>query len=221
MSQERVDIHRAKAPRAAPQPGRIRTLNRARILQAAEQVFAEQGYRGATTAAIARRAGLPKANLHYYFGTKEALYRAVLEGVLDLWLGELDAITADQDPGEALSRYIHAKVMYSKTRPHASRVFANEVIRGARAIKGFLGADLVARIAEKATVLEAWAAAGKMERVDPVHLFSIIWAASQHYADFEAQVTALKGRATLSDKDYQAAAETITRFVLRGCGIRG
>jgi TetR/AcrR family transcriptional regulator len=132
MSQERADIQGAKDPPAGPQPGRIRTLNRARILQAAEEVFAEQGYRGATTAAIAGRAGLPKANLHYYFGTKEALYRAVLEGVLDLWLAELDAITADQNPGEALTRYIHAKVMYSKTRPHASRVFANEVIRGAR-----------------------------------------------------------------------------------------
>jgi TetR/AcrR family transcriptional regulator len=221
MSQERADIQGAKDPPAGPQPGRIRTLNRARILQAAEEVFAEQGYRGATTAAIAGRAGLPKANLHYYFGTKEALYRAVLEGVLDLWLAELDAITADQNPGEALTRYIHAKVMYSKTRPHASRVFANEVIRGARAIKGFLGADLVERIAEKSAVLEAWAAAGKMDPVDPVHLFSIIWAASQHYADFEAQVTALKGREKLSDKDYQAAAETITRFVLRGCGIGG
>ena len=145
----------------------------------------------------------------------------MLEGVLDLWLAELDAITADQDPGEALTRYIHAKVMYSKTRPHASRVFANEVIRGAPAIKDFLSTDLVERIAEKAAVLEAWAAAGKMEVVDPVHLFSIIWAASQHYADFEAQVTALKGCEKLSDKDYQAAAETITRFVLRGCGIRG
>jgi TetR/AcrR family transcriptional regulator len=207
MSQERADIQGAKDPPAGPQPGRIRTLNRARILQAAEEVFAEQGYRGATTAAIAGRAGLPKANL--------------LEGVLDLWLAELDAITADQNPGEALTRYIHAKVMYSKTRPHASRVFANEVIRGARAIKGFLGADLVERIAEKSAVLEAWAAAGKMDPVDPVHLFSIIWAASQHYADFEAQVTALKGREKLSDKDYQAAAETITRFVLRGCGIGG
>ena len=94
------------------------------------------------------------------------------------------------------------------------------MIRGARAIRGFLGADLVKRIEAKSAVLEAWAAAGKMEPVDPVHLFSIIWAASQHYADFEAQVTALKGRGKLSDKDYEAAAETITRFVLRGCGIR-
>lgn len=217
MSQDHTEVDAAKG---GPQPGRIRTLNRARILQAAEEIFAEQGYRGATTAAIAKRAGLPKANLHYYFGTKEALYRAVLDAVLDLWLSELDSITTDQDPGEALARYIHAKVMYSKTRPHASRVFANEVIRGARAIKGFLGADLVKRIEEKSAVLEAWVAAGQMEPVDPVHLFSIIWAASQHYADFEAQVTALKGGGRLSDQDYQAAAETITRFVLRGCGIR-
>ena len=74
-------------------PGHIRQRNRALILSAAEEVFAQQGYRGATTAAIAKKAGLPKANVHYYFGTKEALYRAVLEDILGLWLGELDRIT--------------------------------------------------------------------------------------------------------------------------------
>ncbi len=202
-------------------PGQIRVRNRAQILRAAEQVFAEQGFRGATTAAIAARAGLPKANLHYYFGTKEALYRAVLDNILELWLNEMDEITAEREPAEALSRYIRAKVMDSKTRPHASKVFANEVIRGARAIKGFLRADLLARVEEKGRVLEAWAAAGKMDPVDPIHFFSIIWAATQHYADFDEQLKALIGRRKLSDGDYVIAADMITRFVLRGCGIGG
>ena len=58
-----------------------------------------------------------------------------------------------------------------------------------------------------------------MEPVDPVHLFSTIWAATQHYADFEVQVKALLGRDELTEADYEAAAETITRFVLRGCAI--
>ena len=202
-------------------PGRIRVRNRAQILRAAEQVFAEQGFRGATTAAIAARAGLPKANLHYYFGTKEALYRAVLDNILELWLDEMDEITADREPAEALSRYIRAKVMDSKSRPHASKVFANEVIRGARAIKGFLRSDLLARVKEKGRVLDAWAAAGKMDPVDPIHFFSIIWAATQHYADFDEQLKALIGRRKLSDGDYEIAADMITRFVLRGCGIGG
>src|SRR5450631_4469278 len=45
----------------------IRTENERMILEAAEAVFAEHGFGGATTAAIAARAGVPKANLHYYF----------------------------------------------------------------------------------------------------------------------------------------------------------
>ncbi len=200
-------------------PGQIRLRNQARILRAAEEVFAQQGYRGATTAAIAARAGLPKANVHYYFGTKDALSRAVLDDILDLWLGELDVISAEREPAEALAHFIRAKVMYSKTRPQASRVFANEVIRGARHIGDFLEGELRRLVRDKARVLEAWATQGKMDPVDPVHLFSIIWAATQHYADFEAQLTALLGRDALTDADYEAAAETITRFVLRGCGI--
>ena len=56
------------------------------ILEAAEAVFAELGFKGATTAAIAARAGLPKANVHYYFPSKDDLYRAVMARVLDPWL---------------------------------------------------------------------------------------------------------------------------------------
>ena len=67
--------------------GAVRASNERAILAAAEVVFAEAGYGGATTAAIAARAGVAKANLHYYFATKEALYRAVIEQVLTAWLG--------------------------------------------------------------------------------------------------------------------------------------
>ena len=49
----------------------IREENEKAILEAAEEVFAEYGFSGATTSRIAERAGIPKANLHYYFPTKE------------------------------------------------------------------------------------------------------------------------------------------------------
>jgi len=200
-------------------PGHIRLRNRALILAAAEGVFATQGYRGATTAAIAKKAGLPKANVHYYFGTKEALYQAVLQDILGLWLGELDRLTEASDPATALGDYIRAKIRHSRERPLASKVYANEMIRGARHTRDFLNNELRNLVKDKAKVLEAWAAAGKIEPVDPVHLFSTIWAATQHYADFEVQVGALLGRRQLSAKDYDAAAETILRLVLRGLGL--
>jgi TetR/AcrR family transcriptional regulator len=45
--------------------GGIRRANEARILRAAERVFAKAGFAGARMAEIAAAAGVPKANLHY------------------------------------------------------------------------------------------------------------------------------------------------------------
>src|SRR5690242_19478572 len=106
--------------RAAPAPGGggrrpagpKRLAIEARILKAAEEVFATAGFSGARTAAIARRAGVPKANLHYYFGTKVALYRRVLENILDVWLGMGESIRPEADPAQALAAYIAAKVQH-------------------------------------------------------------------------------------------------------------
>jgi TetR/AcrR family transcriptional regulator len=202
-----------------PRRGRIREANETAILKAAEEVFAEAGFGGATTAAIAERAGIAKANLHYYFGTKLALYREVLRGVLEMWLAASDPITAEAEPGDALRRYITDKVELSRTRPSASKVFANEILHGARHIRPFLEGELRRRLAEKTAVIEGWIAAGKMRRVDPTHLFFMLWAATQTYADFDVQMSAVLGRRKLERADYERGAETILRIVLHGCGV--
>lgn len=199
--------------------GEIRRGNERRILAAAEREFADHGFNGATTAAIAERAGLPKANVHYYFGTKLNLYVALIGNILDKWLAAFDEISVDDDPKLALSKFIHAKVMYSKSHPLASRIFASEVIRGAPALKTFLETELREWVEEKAAVLGAWMDQGKMDRVDPVHLIFMIWAVTQHYADFDAQIKAVMSKERLSDADFEAAAETISHVILKGCGI--
>ena len=89
---------------------RIRKQNEDVILKAAEQVFAQQGFGAATTAEIAKNAGIPKANLHYYFQTKEALYLAVLEEILHSWLTAADDFSVEHSPKETLEKYIRTKV---------------------------------------------------------------------------------------------------------------
>src|ERR1700690_629586 len=49
------------------------------ILRAAEECFAASGFVGATTRQVAALAGVNVATLHYHFGSKDGLYRAVLE----------------------------------------------------------------------------------------------------------------------------------------------
>ncbi len=197
--------------------GTIRESNELRLLQAAETVFAERGFSGATTAEIAARARLPKANLHYYFRTKAELYRAVLANMLELWLDELDRFTPDREPAEAIAEYIEAKLHWSRTRPNASKVFANEILHGAPFLKSYLSNDLRRRVEDKAKVIRHWISRGKMRTLDPKHFVFQLWAVTQHYADFEVQVRAVLGRSRLTDRDFAAATENITALILHGC----
>lgn len=199
--------------------GQIRQANEALILAAAERVFAGAGFGGATMAAIAEAAGLPKANLHYYFGSKQELYRAVLARTLKDWLLPTHGITAEADPRAAIERYIRDKMALSQQRPHASKVFANELLHGAPVVKTLLAGELRAVVLAKAAVIDGWARAGRMAKVDSVHLFFTIWAATQTYADFDVQVCAVLGRPALSAQDHAHATEHVVALILRGCGL--
>ncbi|MBP8287054.1 MAG: TetR family transcriptional regulator C-terminal domain-containing protein [Rhodoferax sp.] len=199
--------------------GQIRQINEARILSAAERVFAGAGFGGATMAAIADQAALPKANLHYYFGAKRDLYRAVLAQTLQDWLEPTHVIVPEADPKTAIEAYIRAKMALSIARPHASRVFANELLHGAPMIKSLLITDLRQLVLSKSDVIGQWIDAGKMAPVNPVHLFFTIWAATQTYADFEVQVCAVLGQTELNRAEQDRATEHVVSLILRGCGF--
>ncbi|MCW5771503.1 MAG: TetR family transcriptional regulator C-terminal domain-containing protein [Rhodospirillaceae bacterium] len=199
--------------------GRIRRRNEDVILRAAEEVFARAGFAGARVADIAAKAGVPQANLHYYFKSKRALYRAVIDNILRLWLAETDIIREDVEPRIALEQYLRAKMRFSRLYPNASKVFANEIIHGAGEIGSFLKTDLRHLVNTKARVFEHWMRAGRMMPLDPRHLFFAIWAITQTYADFEAQVRAVLGVSALSDVQFRRATEQVIGLILRGCGF--
>lgn len=200
--------------------GQIRQANEMRILAAAERIFARTGFNGSTMAEIAAEADLPKANLHYYFGSKEALYRAVLAHILQDWLAPAHVIVPEADPASAIESYIRSKMAMSVSRPHASKVWANEIIQGAPVVQSLLDADLRQIVREKAAVIDAWIAAGRMAPVDSTHLFFTIWASTQTYADFDAQVCAVLHRKALKAADHIRATEHVVNLILRGCGLR-
>lgn len=205
--------------RSKGQKGRNRAAQEAAIITAAERVFAGAGFGGATMAAIAMAAGVPKPNLHYYFGSKKALYRAVLERTLSEWLEPADSIAAAAEPREALERYIREKMRQSFTRPYASRVWANELLHGAPEVHGTLTRTLRPLVRRKAAVIDQWVAEGRMAPVDSMHLFFTIWAATQTYADFEVQTCAVLGCGSLDAEAQAKATQHVVSLILRGCGL--
>ena len=66
-------------------PGKIRERNSENILAAAEQEFVLHGFKGTSMQAVADRAGVAKANIHYYFKNKDNLYLALLENIIANW----------------------------------------------------------------------------------------------------------------------------------------
>jgi AcrR family transcriptional regulator len=80
----------------SPARERIREARRLALVEAAEQVFAERGFAGATVADIAKRAGYSAGNLYNVFDGKEALFRAVVASRTSLLLERLEEAVARQ-----------------------------------------------------------------------------------------------------------------------------
>ena len=199
--------------------GRIRQKNEEVILKAAEDEFARHGFKGTSMNTIALKAGLPKANLHYYFTNKLGLYIAVLSNIIELWDRTFNTLTAADDPAQALSRYIRAKMEFSRQQPQASRVFAMEIISGGACLTEYFTQDYRIWFQGRAAVFQAWIDAGKMDPVDPVHLIFLLWGSTQHYADFATQICRVSGRSRLTRQDMQDASDNLIRIILKGCGL--
>ena len=200
--------------------GKIRDRNLELILGAAREEFVLKGFSGASIQAIADRAGLPKANVHYYFKTKSNLYLAVLEEIASLWNGYFDEIKVEDDPAEALARFVRQKVELSYTHPQSSRLFAMEVIQGAPHLKDYMRNQLRPWMRKKAAVIEAWIADGRMKPVDPYHLIFLIWSSTQHYADFETQVLTILNRAEYERPMIDQISDFLCHTILTGVGLK-
>jgi len=197
-----------------------RAENERLILEAAETVFAEYGFRGATTGQIADRAGIPKANLHYYFPTKVSLYRQVVENIFQIWLDAANAFDNCDDPEEALTSYIRTKMDISRQHPMGSKVWANEILHKAPVIQDYLETTLGQWTETRMAVIERWISEGKMAPIDPRTLLYMIWATTQHYADFNHQIETLNAGQPLDDAQFETAKKTVVGIILAGVGIR-
>ncbi|WP_224826199.1 TetR family transcriptional regulator C-terminal domain-containing protein [Cognatishimia sp. MH4019] len=200
---------------ALPKPKketRIQREKREVILEAALDVFAVHGLRGATLDKIAAAAGMSKPHVVYYFGSKDAIYTTLLESLLERWLSPLKDLSPDGDPMTEILTYIRRKLQMSRDMARESKLFATEILHGAPRTADTLSGDLKALVDEKAAVIAEWSAQGKLAPLNPHHLIFSIWAMTQHYADFDIQVRAILKPASEDDVFDEAEAFLTTLF---------
>ena len=195
---------------------RISARNRRIIIKAGIEIFARKGFDGTRIAEIAEASGLPKANVYYYFSSKEEIYTAIIAHLIAGWDDALKYISPDREPADAFRLYIEAKLDYARKNGAESRLFASEIIQGARFLTK-KDRDHMRRVTDAhVAVVEGWIAAGKMLPVDARHLFIMLWASTQFYAEFEPVAADGLRKTRLKIEDFQKAAATISETILRG-----
>jgi AcrR family transcriptional regulator len=202
---------RARSARPAP-PRDARTRDpqntSAAILAAAVKEFSEKGYGGARINTIAARANINKRMLYHYFGGKDALYLAVLEGAyVSIRSAENRLHLRDLDPVEGMRELIVFTWRYVLEHPEFPSLLSTENLHRAKYLKRSARIfDLHSPlIAELTSLLRRGEEAGQFRsNVDPVKLYISIASLAFFY---------LSNRWTLSTifrRDFATESELAT-----------
>jgi AcrR family transcriptional regulator len=120
----------------APARRRDREKTRQEILDVAFAEFAEKGFSGGNTDAIAQRAGVTKRLIFYYFGSKEGLFIAVLEMAYErIRKSEEDLGLDALPPREAIRRLVEFTFDFDNAHPEFVRLVSIENIHRARHLR--------------------------------------------------------------------------------------
>lgn len=157
----------AKPARAVSAPTDADGATRDRILAAAHRVFLRQGTAKARTQEIADEAGVNKALMHYYFGTKEALADAVFGAAAAQLLPRVFAILADETKSiEAKVRaVVREQVDFHLARPYLAGYVVSEAHTQPERVQAVLRQAGTAPLGVLRRQLAAAAAAGEIRRI--------------------------------------------------------
>lgn len=205
----------------APRRRRDAGATRARILAAATQEFARHGLAGARGERIARAARSSERMVYYYFGSKEKLFRAVLEAVyLSLQEAERSLHLDDLSPARALGEFCRFVWRYYLEHPEFIGLVNTENLYRATHLKQSpqLTELVVPIVGLLRGLLVRGAATGEFRRgIDPTELYIAIAALGYFYLSNSATLSAVLGRELRApvrlDAHWRTSAEMIQRFV--------
>ncbi|MBN1577991.1 MAG: TetR/AcrR family transcriptional regulator [Chitinispirillaceae bacterium] len=148
-----------------------------RILAGARQEFIEHGLGGARMQAIADRCGVNKALLHYYFRSKERLYQAVLQEIVQTMRNAIDEQLVTMNPGDdirtLLHRFIAVYIRTLRSNPDFPRFMLREMADGGTNLSELI--ESVAPMLKNIPIeinrrLSAGMESGRIKRISPLHL---------------------------------------------------
>jgi TetR/AcrR family transcriptional regulator len=210
--------------RSSGAPGALRRPATAqRILAAAEQAFAEQGLAGARTDQIVRVAGVNKALLYYYFGSKEKLYAAVLES---LFSQQSETIEAARRPAslprhstphqQELIAFVNGYFDFVIAHPNFPRLVQREFMRGGVQLRGIVRGYLLPKHRQLVRSIEDGIADGEFRSVDAANMVATLIAITVFYFAAAPVLKITWGRDPLTPRAIAARRRAVLDFLEHG-----
>ena len=192
--------------------------SRAAILRAAIREFSQEGVAGARIDAIARRAGVNKALLYYYFKDKESLYSAVLDQVFGGLIAAVSgAFRLDAPPRERVLAYAGAHFDYIARHPLYPRIVQGEMMNAGR--NGSSQLDRIVRqyfrplANELSTVIMEGVASGDFRQIDPTQAIPSIISVIVFYFTNAAAMRSMTGVDPLLAKPIALRRAAVLDFI--------
>ena len=210
----------SRARRVVPRR-RDAEATRARILAAATREFARHGLAGARGDRVARAARSSERMVYYYFGSKEKLFRAVLEAsYLSLRQAERSVHLDDLEPAQALDEFCRFVWRYYLEHPEFIGLVNTENLHRATHLRQ--SPQLTELVAPVVGLLQGLLARGEKHGVfrrglDATELYIAIAALGYFYLSNSATLSAVLGRELRApvhlEDHWRTSVEMIERFV--------
>jgi TetR/AcrR family transcriptional regulator len=153
------------------------------ILDVATRLFAERGYEGTSMNDVAERVGMRKASLFYHFATKDALYEAVLDRLVESLQTALEEIYQSSGSyAERLDAVTETMVGVLGSHPYAARLLLREAMDWGPVIRGKLLERILVVLEAGAAWVRAGQEAGTFVDGDAKHI--VISALGMHFMPF-------------------------------------
>ena len=223
ISHKDVELPKAGESKPAGKRELVQTRaeeTRERILDAAYEAFAKQGFDGANTRAIAATADTTHAAIRYHFGTKEVLWREVVRRMYDEVAEEaeltLGTDTDGQTPTQLLRRYLRSYARYSAANVNHALITISESVTGGERLEWMSETFIRPRHELALAHLRKYMEAGLLPQIDPVTLLYIIVSVCQMPFVLSQQMRVLYGVDMSDDAVIDQHIDAILRIFVPG-----
>lgn len=193
-----------------------------RILDAGEVVFARLGFAGSSTQEIAAAAGVTKAMIHYYFDSKERLYRAVLDRILFELIRLVQEVTvAEEGRVQRLENFIFLFVDFVARHPHFGRLTTMGMGSEGRYFEGIVTTFFRPLFQQGVEFIEEGIAEGEFRQVDAPQLLLSIYNVAMGYCADAHFISLMTEEDALGEERLRACRTTLRDMVFRYLGLDG